>query len=252
MIARKNQRRILKILSLILCLWGGQQGGLGLYLGQPNLLKMNKNLPSGLKIVVLTFDDGPSRVTPKILQVLAQKQVRATFFVLGERVKRFPKLLKCIHEDGHEIGNHSYFHPRFSKINLHDIDLEISTTLDIIGSIVPQKIKWFRPPYGIVNQDVRSAARTHKLTIVKWTVDPEDWKNHSSDELVEHIKAKVRNGSIILFHDTHMRTVNALPEIIDFLHEEGFTCVTLGEWLRLGGQENRHLQDSFHTELSKK
>lgn len=191
-------------------------------------------VPTTHKVVALTIDDGPNyKATPKILATLKEKQVRASFFVVGSNVERYPKLLAQEVAEGHEIGVHTYSHPLLTKLNAQSIAEEFSRAEQAIGVIAP-KPTLFRPPGGFYNAKVVEAARRHGYTIVMWSVDPKDWSRPPVDKIIEKILADVKPGSIILLHDGQypIPTTEALPIIIERLRERGYEFVTVSELLQ--------------------
>ncbi|ACV62653.1 polysaccharide deacetylase [Desulfofarcimen acetoxidans DSM 771] len=186
------------------------------------------------KIVALTFDDGPdNKITPQILKVLKEKKVNATFFVIGINAAKYPDILKQISQDGHVIGNHSWFHA--SNYNRDSLINEILDTEKIITKATGQNIHLFRPPFG--NLDEQSLIALHDLgfKIIGWSSDSQDWRGISSEKVTSNIFKDVSPGAIILQHSYNnpklINTISALPEIIDRLRREGYTLVTIPELL---------------------
>lgn len=179
------------------------------------------------KEVCLTFDDGPSpTVTPKILAILKKYKIPATFFVLGQQAKRYPHLLRAIVHQGHVLGNHSYSHPFLPKLSASAQEKELSTTLDLL---IPHQnsILWFRPPYGAYNHQLAKLAQEKNMSVVLWSVDPQDWKKPSANILRQRILKGLRPGAIILLHDIHMTTAAALEQIIQDILARGYKFVPL-------------------------
>lgn len=181
------------------------------------------------KCVALTFDDGPSVYTATLLDTLAKYNVPATFFVLGRSAQIQPDTITRIVADGHELGNHTWDHKDLRTLSNADIDAQLRRTDDLIYSIVGVRPQYLRPPYGAINDAVRSYV---DVPIVLWTVDPEDWKRPPQDELIRRMTEPVKNGYIILAHDIHEPTVAAVPKVIAALQAEGFTFVTVSNLLR--------------------
>ncbi len=182
------------------------------------------------KCVALTFDDGPHPIyTPKVLDELRARNIKATFFVLGDRVKRYPWVLRQIVAEGHEVGNHSYSHPLLLKMSNEMIEHEIVETQNQICEAIGYETHLFRPPYGAFRPDTRALFRAHNLNIILWSVDPQDWKVHDSLKISNRVTAQSHNGSIILCHDIHKTTLQALPEILDTLIAEGYEFKTVSQ-----------------------
>ncbi len=183
------------------------------------------------RMIALTFDDGPhKKYTPQILDILSDKKVRANFFVLGINAERNPELLKRIIKEGHMIANHSFSHTYLTKMNPEQIKGEIERTSQIVKKATGKGTTWLRPPGGSVDQKVINVAQLTKHRIIKWTVDPQDWRQSNHNILVSKIINTNSSGSIILLHDgggNRQATVKALPTLIDKLLEEGYQLVTV-------------------------
>ena len=181
------------------------------------------------KVVALTFDDGPNPATTnQALDTLSKYGIKATFFVLGKNVSGNEEILKRMRADGHVIGNHSWSHPVLSKLSLDEAKKQITDTEDAITKVLGSSSKLMRPPYGAITDDIRNSL---DLSFIMWNVDSLDWKSKNEAAILTEIQRQVRNGSIILMHDIHAETVNALPKIIDYLKEQGYHFVTVPEML---------------------
>jgi peptidoglycan-N-acetylglucosamine deacetylase len=194
--------------------------------------------------VALTFDDVPDpRFTPQVLDVLKRKHVHATFFVVGTRMLKHPDLLRRIHREGHDIGNHSYSHPDFSRIPLHKVQEQIIRAEQIAEKLVGFKPKLVRPPYGEIRSAQLDWAKQAGYTVVNWDVDSRDWRQLKADEVFRNVTSAVRPGSVILMHagggdgQSLTGTVEALPRIIDWLRNHHYEPVALTELL--GVREDR-------------
>lgn len=194
--------------------------------------------PDTMKIA-LTFDDVPDpRFTGQILKVLRNHKVKATFFVVGAKAKKFPKLLQQIHQEGHVIGNHSFNHPRFKRRSVKQVGEEILRTEKVIHQIVGYRPKFIRPPYGEITEPQVQWMKRHGYTIVNWNVDSEDWKGLHSSEIKRNVLQAAGPGAIILHHagggyGSDLRgTINALPDIIQTLKGKGYQFVDLSELLQ--------------------
>ncbi|MGL4987971.1 MAG: polysaccharide deacetylase family protein [Cetobacterium sp.] len=181
------------------------------------------------KKIALTFDDGPRiKITEEILEVLRENEVKGTFFILGLNGKRLPDVLQKIHDDGHQLANHSYNHPNLRKMTVKDIEKELKETNSIISNITGKEVKYFRPPYGALGksqkQDLKNNLGMHS---VMWNVSPQDWEKTSDAEYIENflIENAKKNG-IVLLHD-YSKTAQALRGAIPKLKEEGYEFVTI-------------------------
>lgn len=194
------------------------------FLAQPFQVKA---APSNEKRVALTFDDGPDPYsTPAILDVLEKYDAKATFFMLGSRVKTYPDIAKQVAEAGHEIGNHSWNHPSLPKLPDEKLYEEIQGTTDLIKEAIGQPPAVFRPPYGAVDERVFQST---KLPVVMWTVDTLDWQHRDPQKLLEHVMYYTHENSIILMHDIHQSTADGLEAVMEYLTAQGFTFVKVSE-----------------------
>lgn len=179
------------------------------------------------KYVSLTFDDGPSgETTPQLLKTLKEKDVKATFFNLGQNAKDNPEVLKQIIADGHELANHSYDHPVLTSLSLDDVKKQIRETSKILYLATGQLPHYVRPPYGAVNAETADAIG---LPIIQWNVDSSDWDLKNAQLIQQRVIDNTYNGSVILLHDIHQFSVDAVPGIIDGLRAKGFEFITLEE-----------------------
>lgn len=181
------------------------------------------------KVLALTFDDGPDPLyTGHILDVLKEKDVRGTFFVLGENVQGNPELMRRIYEDGHEVANHGYSH-NYSPSKFVQ---ELSKTEEILQNMFNTRSVYYRPPGGIVSESVLKAVNEQGLTLALWSVDSKDWQNPGSERIAQTVIKNSFPGAIVLLHDggeKREQTIRALPVIIDQLKREGYRFVTLSE-----------------------
>jgi peptidoglycan/xylan/chitin deacetylase (PgdA/CDA1 family) len=191
------------------------------------------------RMVALTFDDGPSRrYTPKILNLLQRYQVHATFFVLGQHARAYPEIVKALVKAGNEIGNHTFSHPRLTKLNQTTRELELERTrleLDLLNC--PSSLL-FRPPYTIYDSSLEEYLDHIHMRMILWDVDSGDWQGLSANKIVARVLNRVHPGSIIVFHDNdendakdHSLTVAALEIIIPVLLANGYKLVTVSEML---------------------
>lgn len=179
------------------------------------------------KVVYLTFDDGPiPEVTPKLLSILEQEKVRATFFMVADNVTKYPEIYHRVVANGHTVGNHTYHHIKGTKYKLADYVADVKKADVILGGT-----KLFRPPYGRILPKQIIALRSKGYKIILWDVLTHDYdKAYSADEMVQIVKRYTRNGSIIAFHDSlksNERMLAAVPQVIKELRNEGYTFETL-------------------------
>ncbi|MFC2947727.1 polysaccharide deacetylase family protein [Virgibacillus sediminis] len=184
------------------------------------------------KRIALTFDDGPEDIyTPQILEILKQKGVKATFFVVGERAQKYAEQLRQIYQEGHAIGNHTWDHPHLPELTDQQFNENIESTSAEIEEILGFKPDLFRPPFGeIEDQQVEMLNRQGYRSIM-WTADTKDWSGVTAEEIVSRVKQDASPGVIVLQHNYHasgqFETVEALPQIIDELRAQGYEFVTI-------------------------
>ncbi|WP_350274166.1 polysaccharide deacetylase family protein [Kribbella sp. HUAS MG21] len=186
-------------------------------------------LPS--KYVVLTFDDGPDpEYTPKVLDILAKYDAKATFFEIGQNVRKHPALTKRIHAAGHSVQNHTWTHADLRTLSATAFRQQLASTDEAIRAQTGSTPACLRPPYGGVNATVRQRARALGKDLVVWTVDSRDWTKPGTTAIVQRVLKNVHNGSVILMHDgggNRTQTVAALPAILQALKAQGYGFRTL-------------------------
>ena len=182
-------------------------------------------------MIALTFDDGPNaQFTPKLLEGLKQRNVHATFFLIGENIEQNSNrnLVKQMYEEGHLIGNHTYRHLEITKLSDEEAYEEIKSTNDLIESIIGKAPEYMRPPFGSWQRNLEK-----KLMIIPvlWTVDPLDWTTENVDEIVNKVVTETKENDIILLHDCYNSSVIAALRIVDLLQAEGYQFVTVDKLL---------------------
>ncbi|HBB34038.1 MAG TPA: polysaccharide deacetylase [Cyanobacteria bacterium UBA8803] len=192
------------------------------------------------KVIALTFDDGPwPQNTVQILDILKRHNVKATFFWVGECLKAYPQLAKQVVAEGHAIGNHTWHH-LYRKFSKTEAAKEIEDTAELIYKTTGVRTSLFRPPGGVMDNGVTDYAKQKKYAIVMWSDDPMDYRAVSVQQLVKHILAQARSGGIVLLHDgggNRQITIQALPQLIAKLKEQGYNFVTVPELLELKDRE---------------
>lgn len=177
--------------------------------------------------VALTFDDGPSVYTPGLLDILQESNVQATFFVLGQSVRIQSETVLRMHEEGHQVANHTWNHPNLTQLPDDQIVKQLKDTNDLVYRITGEEMTLFRPPYGAYNDHVRASS---DMPVILWSVDPLDWRDRDAEIVAARI-IESPAGAIILAHDIHRTTVAAIPSIIVGLRERGFHFVTVTKLL---------------------
>ncbi len=184
-------------------------------------------------VVSMTFDDGPHpRLTPILLDMLKARGLRATFYVIGNRVVQWPDIVRRIAAEGHEIGNHSWSHPDLSGYSDAAVLSQIDRTTDAIYQVTGRPPVTFRPPYGSFTRRQRDMLHVQrKLPTILWSVDPQDWRRPGAQAVASRILAGSRAGAIILSHDIQSGTVQAMPQTFDGLRARGLRFVSVSQIL---------------------
>jgi peptidoglycan/xylan/chitin deacetylase (PgdA/CDA1 family) len=185
--------------------------------------------------IALTFDDGPNAtLTPKLLDLLAAHHLKATFFVVGQNAADHPDILKRAVREGHEIANHSWSHPNLGKMSDDAVRRELQKTDDAIAAAIGKRPTLLRPPYGsITAHQKRWIHDEFGYRIIIWDVDPLDWKRPGPSVVTSRILKETHAGSIVLAHDIHPPTIEAMPATFDQLQKKGFKSVTVTELLSM-------------------
>lgn len=188
------------------------------------------------KRVALTFDDGPDGViTPKILNILKEKNVKASFFFIGKNIDLFPGIVKRTYNEGNLVLNHSLTHADLSNKEMKDIKKEVQNNEDKIYSLINKKPKLIRPPYGALTQNSINEIESLNYKMIIWSIDTLDWSQKESSNITRNVLDNVRNGDIILMHSNGDKkaTAEALPAIINGLEKKGYEMVTLDQLLNV-------------------
>ena len=179
------------------------------------------------KTIALTFDDGPGPYTAHLLDILDQYGAKATFFLIGSKVSGQASVVRSIQERGHQLGNHSWSHPELPKLSVDQIAGEIDRTNEAIRQATGVKPSILRPPYGAVNGVVLEQLRLRNMSSILWSVDTRDWADRNSQIVCSRAVAGARPGAVILMHDIHQTSVNAVPCILSSLKQQGYSFVTI-------------------------
>lgn len=189
--------------------------------------------------ISITFDDGPNlEFTPKVLSILKKYNTKATFFCVGENIKKHPDIAKLIIDENHIIGNHSFSHSNFfGFFNSEKVLRELTKTDDIIYNISNEKVKLFRPPFGVTNPNIAKAVLKTKHQVVGWSIRSLDTITKDESKILLRITRKLKSGDIILLHDTNERTPIVLEQLLLFLKKRNFTNVTVDKLLKIKAYE---------------
>ncbi len=185
--------------------------------------------------IAITFDDGPhAENTPRLLDMLKQRGLKATFFVVGQCAAEYPDIMKRIVAEGHEIASHSWSHPDLSRMGEGNVTDQLQRTHDVIVQTTGVAPKIMRPPYGAFTVNQRNwAFQKWGYKTILWDVDPLDWKYRNAEHVKGAILKSTVNGSIILAHDIHKSTIDAMPGTLDGLTAKGFKFFTVSDLLAM-------------------
>ncbi len=181
------------------------------------------------RCIALTFDDGPGQYTNRLLDSLDAQNVQATFYVVGQNVGRYPSAVQRAHANGNEIQNHTWDHPQLTTLGSGSIASQLDRTSDAIGSTVGEWPTQLRPPYGSYNSTVTSLAGQRGMSVILWSNDTLDWRDRDAGIVRQRAVNDSGSGSIVLMHDIHSTTVDAVPGILSDLKSRGYTLVTVSD-----------------------
>ncbi len=185
----------------------------------------NEEVEQKTKKVAFTFDDGPSKYTKELLEILKENNAEATFFVLGSGIEKYSSTIENMKDDGHQIESHGVSHQSFTKLTNEELIKELETTKSLLANYeITQTL--VRPPYGNTNNQVKENV---SYPLIMWSVDTRDWEHKNSEESLRIIIENVEDGSIILMHDIHKPTIEAVRMVLPILKEQGYEFVTIEE-----------------------
>ncbi len=201
----------------------------------PPLKPVYNSIYTTEKVAALTFDDGPHATqTPRLLEILAKRNVKATFYLVGKNAREYPAIVRRIVEEGHEVANHSWSHPKLSSMSDAAVREELQKTHDAIVAACGVAPRTFRPPYGAFTKRQQEwALKEFGYPSILWSVDPLDWRRPGSSVVAKRLLDGVKPGGILLVHDIHSPTVDAIPAVIDGLLAQGYRLVTVSELLAM-------------------
>lgn len=191
------------------------------------------------KEIAITFDDGPhAEFTPQILQVLADYNVKATFFVIGKNIAGNEQILKQMDAAGHIIGNHTFSHSFFIDFkSKKGFIAELNDTMAAIYKATGWQVKLFRPPYGVTTPNLSAAAKELGYSVIGWNIRSLDTTADSGEKIAQRVKEQLMPGAVILFHDTSAKTVDVLKQTLNFAKENGFKVVSVEQLLKVKAYE---------------
>lgn len=181
-------------------------------------------------IVALTFDDGPTPgVTDKILTILKEHEAQATFFVIGRKIPVGVDLISRSVEEGHRVGNHTFNHRYLPSAGKFDLLEQVRNTQHALLELTGRRARWFRPPYGALRTSQEKYVVGEGLQLAYWSVNSKDWRRPGVPEIFGKVKRELHAGAVIVMHDVHEQTVQALPYVLDEINRRGWRSVTLSE-----------------------
>lgn len=197
--------------------------------GRPREIGMATDAPR----IAFTFDDGPKPVfTEELLEILKKYDAKATFFLTGKMVERFPELVLAIDRDGHEIGNHTYDHVNVTRLPKDALYIQLTNTKQVIRNVTGKSTRFFRPPGGDVNETVVRDAQGWGYQTAMWTINADDTRVDDPNVIVQWVVNRAKDGAIVLMHNGSEAGLEALPRILAILRGQGYRFVTLSEILR--------------------
>jgi len=221
---------ILSLAVILLFVCAGGVNATSVFLGYSNKECPIYSVDRDDNYVSLTFDAAwGADKTESILKILQSYNIKATFFLVGFWVEKYPEESKLIADDGMEIGSHSNTHPDMAKLSADDITLELNTAKNTIVNATGVTPTLFRAPYGSYNNRLISTAKSLGYTPIQWSVDTLDWKGYDVKTIVTRVTSKINSGSIILFHNNSDHVLDALPVVIDRLLMDGYKFTTVGD-----------------------
>lgn len=186
-------------------------------------------------VLAMTFDDGPHPVnTPKLLDLLKQRNIKATFFVVGKNAQEYPQIIRRIIEEGHEIGNHTWTHASLTTRSDAQIRSELKMSEDALVAAAGYRPHLIRPPYGAINTRIKELMNAEfGYSTIMWSVDPNDWKRPGVSVVTSRLVNGAHKGAILLAHDIHAPTIQAMPSTFDQLLAKGYQFVTVSQLMNI-------------------
>jgi len=242
----RNWKRFILIIAIILIVLGAGVAAFSIFFDQAVIVRKGTiyqvEVPE--KVVALTFDDGPSpEWTPKILDELKKAGVKATFFMIGKYVEKYPQIARRVAEEGHDIGNHSYDHKVLIYYRMKTLEREINEAEKVIKDVTGVETHYFRPPKAWLTYKEKEKIKEMGYEVVLWTLNSKDWVTFDDKYIVKFLVHNVKPGDIILFHDgggvfsteggNRRETVKTIPQLVEKLRAKGYRFVTITELLRM-------------------
>jgi peptidoglycan/xylan/chitin deacetylase (PgdA/CDA1 family) len=243
---RKKWKRLITIAAIIILIAGSGIAAFSIFFDQAVIVRKGTiyKVEVSEKVVALTFDDGPSpEWTPKILDELKKAGVKATFFMIGKYVEKYPQIARRVAEEGHDIGNHSYDHKVLIYYRMKTLEWEINEAEKVIKDVTGVETHYFRPPKAWLTYKEKEKIKEMGYEVVLWTLNSKDWVTFDDKYIVKFLVHNVKPGDIILFHDgggvfsteggNRRETVKTIPQLVEKLRAKGYRFVTITELLRM-------------------
>lgn len=201
-------------------------------------LKTHNKGETDEKVIAITFDDGPTELTPDVLSVLKKYDAKATFFCIGQQIEKHPDILKQVYDAGHIIGGHSFSHgSMYDFLPAKQMIAEADETDDLIELAIGKRPNLFRPPYGITNPAVKKTVQSKGYETIGWSIRSFDTVNKNPEGVTNKVIKKLHPGAIVLFHDNHDRIIPVLERTLQAVHAAGYKVVSLDQLLNLKAYE---------------
>jgi len=186
-------------------------------------------------VLAMTFDDGPHpTLTPKLLDLLRERNIKCTFFVIGKNARAYPHIIQRMIAEGHEIANHTWNHPSLTSLSDAQIRQELRASEDALMAAANYRPRLIRPPYGAINTRIKQLMFAEfGYSTIMWSVDPQDWRRPGVSVVTSRLVSGARPGAIMLAHDIHPPTIAAMPAMFDQLISKGYQFVTVSQLLNL-------------------
>jgi len=187
------------------------------------------------KVLAMTFDDGPHPShTPQLLKMLRDRNIKATFYLVGKNAKAYPNIVRQMVAEGHEIGNHTWTHGSLTSMSDEQIRKELKMSTDAVFEAAGYRPQTIRPPYGAINQRIKEMMYTEfGYPTIMWSVDPQDWRKPGVSVVTSRIVNAAHPGAILLAHDIHASTIQAMPATFDQLLAKGYRFVTVSQLMNI-------------------
>ncbi|TDU73275.1 peptidoglycan/xylan/chitin deacetylase (PgdA/CDA1 family) [Prosthecobacter fusiformis] len=187
------------------------------------------------KVVAMTFDDGPHpSLTPKLLDILKARNIKCTFFVIGKQTKMYPNIIRRMIAEGHEIANHTWTHASLTSRSDEQIRSELQQSEDALVEVANYRPHLIRPPYGAINARIKQLMFSEfGYSTIMWSVDPQDWRRPGVSVVTSRLVNGAHPGAIMLAHDIHPPTIEAMPAMFDQLLAKGYQFVTVSQLLNM-------------------